>query len=403
MEKYRTELMREGLYKVLDVPIFAVGERKLQTGKKLKWTREDLEKVAERYQRSEKQGFRPSIFVGHSDGETRTSGDRPAVGTLSNIRVAEFYEAGKKKAGLIADFLYIDEETLEALEHDKFPGRSIEINFESKRVFGLALLGRTPPHFELPQKSVDPEEELIELYSYNAEIFSMQPQAPQAPATAPGGKAPMIIQQITQLLQSLAAELGGQGQPQQAAPNPAPAPAQPSPAAKFETTETDDMDNDRIAELELKIEFKDQVIASLEAKIAAFENQSEDAQAEAAQHKFDATVAKLTQEGYVVDETSFKANVEKFGYEDAASIVRKGPKAPIKSAAPNREKAVQVEQFNAEADEEASYGALAPSAQKQVELANRHWNADPQGCQINFGDLKTMRARYIAYPDLFKG
>ncbi len=422
MEKYRTEALDNDLFKVLSVPIFAEGERMLPNGEKVKWTRKDLEEVVKRFKAAD---YRPPIFVGHADGETRSQGDRPALGVLSDIRIAEFREGGKVKCGLVADFMNVSKDIVDALETDRYPGRSIEIGDKTRRVYGLALLGRTAAHYELPQRSLSEEHDVVQTFSFNfeTEAYAMnpppspapaaQPQtAPQAAPAQPGQDPMQILQQIAKLLQPMMA--GAQQPAPQAAPAaPAPAPAQGS-ASKYSAntdetvteTETDVSDESaRIAELERKIELQALKIQSYQAKIKELESEGQTASEEAENQKFKATIATLAKEGYAVDEARFAEHVSKFSLEDAADIVRAGPKAPVKTAVPSNETRQEVAALNPKADKgEAAgldfsqYGATSPELQKYALQGAKYWDEiDPQGAKITYGSRDECIARHVKY------
>lgn len=420
MEKYRTEALGNGLFKVHSVAIFAEGKRTLPNGETVEWTRKDLEEVAERFK---KVKYRPPIFVGHADGETRTQGDRPALGVLANVRVATFSEGGAKKAGLIADFLNVSEDIVEALENDRYPGRSIEIGQKSRRVYGLALLGRTAAHYELPQHSLPEEHDVVQTFSFfQAEEYSMNPTppapapaAPQAPAQQPMGQDPQqILQKIAQMLQPF---LGGGAAPQAAPPQAAPA-APSAPASKFsaDTAETEteqapkgeaeDMSSDkdaRIAELETELEFQTQLCEKYQARIAALESTSESASVEAETQKFEASVSKLVAEGYTVDKSSFGENVTKFGLDKAETLVRAGPRAPVKTAPVTTEGAVEVSELNQKSDDSeipAKYGATSPEVQKRAQQGAAYWDADEAKAKIVYGTREACIDRFVNYPSL---
>lgn len=133
-KEYQTRQNEDGTYDVLGVEIFRLGDHK-----GYQYTSQWGDKTAETHKALEEEGYRPSVIIGHNDGES----EKPAKGFLENVRRLDDL--------MVADITRISPETYDALKKREYPHRSVEfINPDDNRFSALALLGGTAPYHKLP-------------------------------------------------------------------------------------------------------------------------------------------------------------------------------------------------------------------------------------------------------------
>lgn len=83
----------------------------------------------------------PKVHIGHTDDRDMT--ERPVGAFVDNLR-----RIGNT---LYCDIRFVERDLLDTLRKGAFPDRSIELDYDNRRLISVALLGATPPFFKLPQ------------------------------------------------------------------------------------------------------------------------------------------------------------------------------------------------------------------------------------------------------------
>lgn len=151
-EKYKTTKNEDGSYNILGVPIFKLGKHK-----GFNFTKEWFEKVKELHETEEKEGYLPSVIIGHHSGEETE--EKPAKGFFKNLRL--------KGKTILADLVKIPENFYNDLKERAYPHRSVEVAPKSHKITALALLGGTTPYHKLPILEVfknDEDNEVLNFY-----------------------------------------------------------------------------------------------------------------------------------------------------------------------------------------------------------------------------------------------
>lgn len=140
----------DGCYRVVRVPIFTEHTRVFdnpKTGQQRRVTvdRKRLQKLARKLNgRKINDGYMASVHPEHHD----RNGSDERLAYLDNLRVEDAVFEGRKRAVLFADYIVDDEKTLE--EIDKYPYRSVEVNFNTDDISSLALMKSEAPFFKFP-------------------------------------------------------------------------------------------------------------------------------------------------------------------------------------------------------------------------------------------------------------
>jgi len=136
-------------YTILDLPIFKLGKHK-----GFPYTKDWAEKTIKNHEGLAKDGYLPSVILGHNDGK----GEKPSKGLLKNFRL--------KNDTIHVDIANIAPKTLETLKDGEFPHRSVEVNPKAGRFTALALLGGTTPYHKLPVMELFGENDQTEVIEF---------------------------------------------------------------------------------------------------------------------------------------------------------------------------------------------------------------------------------------------
>lgn len=350
--KYKYKMHENGHYDIFDVPIFAVNERKMPDGSVVKWSKKDLQKLADLAQAKESRGIMPPVFVGHNGTYRGDQGSEDSCGSLCNIRCMDITGLdGKAKTHLVANMCGLDSYTFERIKTERLTGRSVEVHKGQMRLTGLALLGRRAPHLEMPNESVKEHSENYELQHfelYDEGHYGMNPApAAPAPAATPAPAAPAaqsgVAGQLLPLLQQMMQILQGGAAPAAPAPAPTPAPAAAkpqnfeaeTPAEAAPAAPVVDKSED-VLKYEARIEY-------LEASLAAASAVSAQTVEVNAKISRDNALEALKRDGKVVNVALFDNMTQKFGLDYAVEVASAVPSAPTSTNAPRASETAQAE------------------------------------------------------------
>ena len=150
IEQYKTTLDKaSNKHTIHTLPIFKLGRHK-----GFHYTKDWAGKAINNHAGLAKDGFFPSVIIGHNDGKS----EKPSKGLLKNFK-------------LNGDTIYVDiagisPKTFETLKDGDYPHRSVEVNPKGNRFTALALLGGTTPYHKLPVMEIFGENDQTEVIEF---------------------------------------------------------------------------------------------------------------------------------------------------------------------------------------------------------------------------------------------
>ena len=140
LKKYQWAKQSNGKYSIFDVEVFRPFEREVAE-KEFKLTPLEAPQVVNNFQKEKSEGVYRRVHLEHQpEGVKNAEG----FGYIDNLRWDE------SKEMFFADLVEIEPEYFEQFQQGDLPYRSVEFDFPTKTITGLAVLPSRPSYFNFP-------------------------------------------------------------------------------------------------------------------------------------------------------------------------------------------------------------------------------------------------------------
>jgi len=161
LKRYKWKKQSNGKYSIFDVEIFRPFERETESGEEIELTPSEAGEVIANFQSDKNHGRYQRVHLEHQPQGTKNA---RGIGYLDNIR----WDENRKE--FFADLVEIEQEHFERFMNGDLPYRSVEYDFQNKKITGLAILESRPDYFNFTNLFLAQDEANVnELQYFQAE------------------------------------------------------------------------------------------------------------------------------------------------------------------------------------------------------------------------------------------